>query len=159
MNRVLFLCLGIGSLLLSSCGQDILFEQNQKISDGSWNSKSPAVFELDVKDTLTGYDFYINVRNSGSYGFSNMYVFVVTRFPGGQVIRDTVECMMATPEGEWIGTGFGDLHDQSILFKRAVNFPRSGTYRFELIQAMREDPLEGVSDIGLRIEKMSIDRK
>jgi gliding motility-associated lipoprotein GldH len=154
----MFFCLGVGSLMLTSCGRDILFEQNQKIDDGSWSSKAPAVFEVSVADTLSGYDFYINVRNSGSYGYSNMYLFVVTRFPGGQVTRDTVECLMATPEGEWIGSGFGDLHDQSILFKRAVNFPQSGTYRFELIQAMREDPLEGVSDIGLRIQAMSNDQ-
>jgi gliding motility-associated lipoprotein GldH len=150
-----FFILGVSSLMLSSCGKETLYEQNLKIENTSWDSKAPAVFEVDVKDTITGYDFFINLRNSGSYGFSNLYVFVVTRFPGGQVTRDTVECIMATPEGDWIGTGFGDLHDQSILFKRAVNFPQSGKYRFELIQAMREDPLEGISDVGLRIEKMS----
>jgi gliding motility-associated lipoprotein GldH len=147
------LSLLIGGVLLASCGDQVLFEQNIKIDDAVWNSKKPVVFEVDVQDTVTGYDFFINVRNTGAYKYSNFYMFINTGFPFGKTIADTVECPMATPDGEWLGSGVGDLHDQSIMFKRTVNFPVKGKYRFEFIQAMREDPLSGISDIGLRIEK------
>ncbi len=143
-------CLGV---FFASCGSQVLFEQNSKVEDANWRSANPAIFELEVEDTLTAYDFYINVRNTGSYRFSNLYLFIQTDFPNGKSIRDTVECLMATPEGEWIGTGVGDLRDQSILFKQSGNFPLKGKYRFEMVQAMRQDPLPGIADIGLRIEK------
>jgi gliding motility-associated lipoprotein GldH len=143
-------CLG---LFFASCGNQVLFEQNSKVEDANWRSANPAIFELEVEDTLTAYDFYINVRNTGSYRFSNLYLFIQTDFPNGKSIRDTVECLMATPEGEWIGTGVGDLRDQSILFKQSGNLPLKGKNLFEMVQAMRQDPLPGIADIGLRIEK------
>lgn len=139
--------------LFASCGNGVLFEENIRIDDATWKSSSPAKFEISVEDTVTGYDFYINVRNTGEYRFSNMYLFIGTVFPDGKTIRDTVECIMANPMGEWLGSGVGDLHEQSILFKRAVNFPMKGNYRFEFVQAMRQDPLPGIADVGLRIEQ------
>ncbi|MFN5323713.1 MAG: gliding motility lipoprotein GldH [Bacteroidota bacterium] len=154
MKLKLGIAIGFSCFLFGSCGSKVLFEQNQKIEGASWSSKSPSVFEIDIKDTVSGYDFYVNIRNTGNYGYSNLYLFVNTRFPNGQLVKDTIECLMATPEGEWIGSGVGDLHDQSVLIKRAVNFPVSGRYRFEFIQAMREDPLEGIADVGFRVEQM-----
>lgn len=144
------------SLLLVSCGKGVLFEQNIRITDDQWQSSSPAVFEVNVEDTIQGYDFFINIRNTGDYRYSNMYLFIGTVFPDGKSIRDTVECIIATPDGEWLGSGVGDLHEQSILFKRAVNFPSKGKYRFEMVQAMRQDPLPGIADVGLRIEETDL---
>lgn len=152
MHKQLFTSL-FGGLLLVSCGKGVLYEQNARIEDDQWKSSKPALFEVIVEDTVQGYDFFINLRNTGDYRFSNMYLFIQTTFPDGKTIRDTVECIMASPEGEWLGSGVGDLHEQSILFKRAVNFPSKGKYRFELTQAMRQDPLPGIADVGLRIEE------
>ena len=42
-----------------------------------------------------------------------------------------------------------------VLFKKGVTFRQPGEYRFELIQAMRIDPLPGIMDAGIRIEKPS----
>ena len=133
--------------MMAGGNRDFMFDKAHS------NSMEVAEFVAKVEDTLTAYDFYINVRNTGSYRFSNLYLFIQTDFPNGKSIRDTVECLMATPEGEWIGTGVGDLRDQSILFKQSGNFPLKGKYRFEMVQAMRQDPLPGIADIGLRIEK------
>jgi gliding motility-associated lipoprotein GldH len=153
MHKPFLIATLFGSMLLGACGKGVLYEQNISVEDELWKASVPAVFELNVEDTVQGYDFFINIRNTGSYRYSNMYLFIGTVFPDGKSIRDTVECILATPEGKWLGSGVGDLHEQSILFKRSVNFPLKGTYRFEMVQAMREDPLPGISDIGLRIEK------
>jgi gliding motility-associated lipoprotein GldH len=66
--------------------------------------------------------------------------------------RDTVEIMLATPEGKWMGKGLGDLWDNQILFKRNVTFPEPGEYKFEITHAMRANPLTGILDGGMRIE-------
>jgi gliding motility-associated lipoprotein GldH len=123
-----------------------------EIPDHEWFIDKPVVMNAVIQDTMKKYNVYINIRNAGYYRFSNLYLFVNTRFPDGQIQRDTVECILASPEGKWLGDGLGDIWDNRVLFKKNVMFRQPGDYRFELIQAMRIDPLPGIMDAGIRIE-------
>jgi gliding motility-associated lipoprotein GldH len=40
-----------------------------------------------------------------------------------------------------------------VPFKEGIQFKELGTYRFELEQHMRVNPLLGIHDVGLRVEK------
>ena len=153
MNRVLvFLLLVV--FAFTSCDPSRHFEENKEIPKMEWDKDVPLSFLVSVNDTSLGYNVYINVRNAGFYRFSNLYLFVNTTFPQGQVHRDTVECILASPEGRWLGEGLGDIWDNRILFKENVQFTQPGEYRFELNQAMRINPLPGIMDAGIRIEKV-----
>ncbi len=153
MNRVL-VCLLFVAIAFTSCDPSRYFEENKEIPKMEWDKDVPLSFLVSVEDTSLGYNVYINVRNAGFYRFSNLYIFVNTTFPQGQVHRDTVECILASPEGRWLGEGLGDIWDNRILFKENVQFTQPGEYRFELNQAMRINPLPGIMDAGIRIEKV-----
>ncbi len=146
---LIFLC-----CVFASCDPSRMFEENKKVVKGEWDQNTPIVFQVSVEDTIEFYNVYINVRNSGSYRFSNLYLFVNTIFPGGQLERDTLELTLASPDGRWLGEGLGDIFDNRILFKENVQFSQPGEYSFELIQAMRINPLPGIMDAGIRIEKV-----
>ena|ERR1041384_2659329 len=138
---------------IASCDPKRVYEKNEKIDNNNWDQNVPLVFLVNISDTIQPYNVYINVRNAGFYGFSNLFLFINSRFPQGQSERDTLECTLASPEGRWLGDGLGDIWDNRILFKKNVHFPQAGEYRFELIQAMRINPLPGIMDAGIRIEK------
>ena len=152
-------CLFVVITLLSSCDGSRVYEKNLKIPDYNWDQQHVLSFLADVKDTSGYHTIYLNVRNSGSYRFSNLFVFINTRLPQGQLQRDTVECILASPDGQWLGDGLGDIWDNRILFKEHVRFPQPGEYRFDLIQAMRVNPLPGIMDVGIRIEKEKTEAK
>lgn len=135
-----------------SCDDNAVFEQTTGIPEATWSSDHKLSFDFTIDDTLTNHNFYINVRNSGDYPYSNLYLFVVTEFPNGKSAKDTVECILADNTGRWLGTGLGDLVDHQIMFKYQRRFPLMGDYKMELQHAMRMDPLEGISDAGVRIE-------
>ena len=139
-------------VIIVSCDRQRVFEEYQSIENNQWDLNKPLVFLVDIQDTGAWYNIYLNVRNAGFYGFSNLFLFINTRLPGGMLQRDTVECTLAAPDGRWLGDGLGDLWDNRILFKENVSFPLAGEYRFELIQAMRINPLPGIMDAGIRIE-------
>lgn len=141
------------SMLLVSCDSSVVYEENIKIEKNAWSSEKPLVFQANIKDTTVGHNVYINLRNASHYPFSNIFIFMNTSLPNGQLDRDTLEIMLASKDGKWLGNGLGDIWDNRILFKRNVSFPMPGEYRFELIQAMRLDPLPGIMDGGIRIEK------
>ncbi|MFI5217942.1 MAG: gliding motility lipoprotein GldH [Bacteroidia bacterium] len=140
-------------VLITSCDPSRVFEENKKLDDNNWDKDNALTFLVNIADTIHNHNVYINVRNAGFFNFSNLYLFINTRFPNGQIERDTLECILASPDGQWLGDGSGDIWDNRILFKENVRFPISGEYRFELIQAMRINPLPGIMDAGIRIEK------
>lgn len=140
-------------IMLSSCNKDVIYDDTKRIPEGVWNQEDKLRFEVPVKDTLSSFRFFLNIRHSTSYRYSNLYLFIHTVFPDGRTAMDTVECILARPDGKWLGKGISGIRDNQILLRTGLRFPVRGVYRFGIEQAMREESLEGVLDIGLRIEK------
>lgn len=140
-------------LLFSSCDKARIFEENKDIPESGWDSSNVVKFAVEIKDPATPANFYINVRNADGYPYSNLFLFIKTKFPNGKQSSDTLECQLADENGKWIGKGAGDIYDNQIPFKKNVRFPLAGTYSFEIAQGMRMKEVPLIMDIGLRIEK------
>ncbi|HEY4800146.1 MAG TPA: gliding motility lipoprotein GldH [Bacteroidia bacterium] len=152
-SRILML-LAIGYwLLASSCDRNRVFETNVDIPDYVWNVKNKPVFEVNIEDTASLYNLFVNVRNASHYQYANLYVFATITFPNGKIRKDTVECMLADASGQWKGDGMGDIWDNQILWMPKVKFPLAGKYKFEYEQAMRTEQLQFIMEVGLRVEK------
>jgi gliding motility-associated lipoprotein GldH len=151
-----FLILGVFFSVVaffSSCDSKRIFEKNVKLPDNVWNIDTVVKLQVDIADTTQPANFYVNVRNSEGFPYSNLYLFIKTKFPNGQQSNDTLECVLADEKGQWLGSGMGDIYDNQIPFKRNVRFPVPGTYTFELQHGMRVTDLPLIMDVGLRIEK------
>jgi len=154
-KKLFNLFLGLSILLVGLLGCDArrVFEENKSIPSQSWRANQPVRLLADIKDTVHLHNVYVNVRVNSSYAYSNLYLFLETRYPGGKMSVDTLECLLADEQGRWLGKGSGNVWDNQILLKRNVRFPRKGVYTFLMSQGMRKDPLEDVTDVGLRIER------
>ena len=141
-------------LLLAGCGSRG-FDQRVVIPEAAWKVENRIPFDVTVNDTMDIYTFGISLRHLENYRYSNLYVFLHTDMPNGNVTHDTIQCLLATPEGRWIGKSSGSMRDMRIVLNPNLRFPLQGTYHFEIEQAMREPVLKGISDIGLFIEKQS----
>jgi gliding motility-associated lipoprotein GldH len=139
-------------LLLFSCGKPIMFDHNEDVPI-PWNQQQSLAFDFPVHDTLSPFNFYINIRNTVDYNFSNIFFFVRTQFPNGQYSLDTVEVFLADVNGNWLGKGMGKNKDNQILFRKRGRFPMAGNYTISFIHAMRVEDLEGIKSLGIRIEK------
>ncbi|MFH1160052.1 MAG: gliding motility lipoprotein GldH [bacterium] len=138
---------------LCSCLDNRVFDESMRIEKGVWKADNIASFSVVITDTIALYDFYVDVRNDISYKFSNLYLFLRTDFPDGRVTRDTIECILATYEGKWLGSGIGSVRSSRFLFQKGMRFKIPGTYWFAFEQAMRVPDLEGIRDFGIRIDK------
>jgi len=137
---------------LSSCISGKIANENEVINPAGWSIADSIAFTVMVEDTVQAVDFYVNIRNKTSYRYSNLILFLDTRFPDGRTSRDTLECFLARPDGEWTGSGIGNRKQNTLLLKRNVIFPASGSYTFVFRQAMRDNPLMGISDLGITIQ-------
>lgn len=150
------LLLPILCIAFLACDRDKFFDQNVSIHQDEWPADREAVFNVSIEDTVSLYRFYINVRNTTDYRYNNIYFFLVTEFPGGGMSRDTIECILADKSGKWLGKGTGQYRDNRIFIREGIKFPMKGDYSLRLNQAMREQTLEGISEVGIRLEKHEV---
>jgi len=152
-KRFYFPFLLSGILYLFSCQQFNSYHDNKTFENSVWNQDSLVIFTITIEDTINYFDFYLNLRHTTSYNFSNIYFFIETGFPDNKFARDTVEFILADKRGEWYGKGFGQIKDYSVLLRPGIRFPMTGTYTFIFEQAMRNEELEGIKDIGISMIK------
>lgn len=144
-------------LLLTACAEGVIYQQDEPIPEGIWQRSFTPEFTFDIADTVGRYDVFIDLRHTGDYAFSDLYLFVHLEGPGGREMRDTVQCLLADPLGKWYGKGVGflvaDRYQANVLYKLRNRFPAAGRYSIRLEQAMRTEELNGVIDVGVSVER------
>ncbi|HYW95062.1 MAG TPA: gliding motility lipoprotein GldH [Bacteroidales bacterium] len=149
LQAFLFTALVFGMV---SCDPNMVYDHFEKTNDGQWSWDDVKTFKVDMTDTITAYNIYIDIRHTRAYPKSNLYVFLNILSPAGAEVRDTVGIDIADERGRWMGSGFGNVKLIRRLYRRDVRFAVPGTYTFTLEQAMRLKEVP-VTDVGIRIEK------
>jgi gliding motility-associated lipoprotein GldH len=140
-------------LMLLSCDKTRVFEQNIKIPGSVWNKENIVHFKVNISDTVSAHNIYINIRNGSKYSYSNIFLFISTHAPNGVSVRDTFEITLADARGKWLGNGIGNVFGNQVLYLKNIRFPYRGIYLFDIEQAMWNTKLAHITDVGLRIEK------
>jgi gliding motility-associated lipoprotein GldH len=156
--HILPLTLLISSFLfIASCTTVDVFEKNVAIPNHAWSSQFKPEISFDIKDTTSLYDMYLVIRHTDAYRYKNIWVNIAMRSPGDSVgTSKSLELQLATDSKGWLGTGMDDIFEHRILITPAQRpqVLKTGTYRFRLSNIMREDPLEHVMNVGIRVEKV-----
>lgn len=137
-------------LCLSSCAHPEMYYRYHSFEESSWHKDSVVRFDLPVTDTLSSYDVFIEVRNNNKYPYKNLWLFVDFQLPSGETRRDTVEINLADDYGKWYGKGLS-LYELTVPYEQNRQYHHKGSYVYTIQQAMRDDILTGISDIGLKI--------
>jgi gliding motility-associated lipoprotein GldH len=151
MKKIALLLLII--TFISSCSSNYVFNESFELPQSGWYKENGVKFEINIDDTLSPYDFSVNIRNNIDYRYSNLYVFMITEFPNGNLARDTIEFILADRQGKWLGKGWGSIKENDITLNKNMRFPLVGKYKFIFQQAMRTDTLKGINNIGVNISK------
>lgn len=148
--------LALAAFMFLSCDRDMVYDHFETMEEGTWSWRDSREFLVEVTDTIALHDIFLQVRHTVEYPMSNLYMFVYVKSPGGQMLKDTVNIMLAEPDGKWVGKGSGHLRELGLLYRRQTRFGEKGTYSFILEQGMRNPELP-VTDIGIRIVRINQD--
>lgn len=137
---------------LASCRKDSeqVFINNL---NGKWGAKAEQKFDFKITDAQNPKNIIFVVRNNNDYPYSNIRLIV--NLLDGQTKKkstDTLNYILAEPNGTWLGKGFGDTKEILFQYKLNYKFPANGDYSIGIIQAMRNNNLPGIEDIGIKIE-------
>ena len=152
-NRILLFLLLL-NILLISCSKKELFSEFRSFHDSEWSRQEIVRFEVPMQDTLSLFEVFLEIRSNNDYPFQNIWLFIDYQNPEGKVRSDTLQAELADIYGKWYGKGIS-LYSYSFPYDLNARYPEPGTYVYTICQGMREEPLRGISDIGLRITKKS----
>lgn len=153
MIQIRHFILGISACLgLLSCDTNRVYESNQALDEQTWKRSNRLTFSVPLEAPLSAHNLFFNLRNTESYPYNNLYVLLELKRPSGHIEKDTLEFILCQPNGKWLGQPAGGIITHQILFQRQVIFPDTGHYDFTFSQIMRPEDLNGIMDVGLRVE-------
>lgn len=140
------------ALLLNSCTNNTLIDVNVEVPENSWMYAKSVKATVEIKDPKLAYSVFFKIRNTADYRYSNIYVIMRIK-NGNKFLKDgRSQFQLAKADGQWVGKGSGDLYSNNFLLLKKFKFPKAGKYTIEVEQNMRDNPLVGVSDIGIAVE-------
>ena len=138
--------------VIVSCDSNRIVDQNISVNDEKWSKEEIQEFAFEITDTTQLYSVFINVRNTNRYKYSNLYLFVEMISPSEKFFMETREFILADNTGKWTGKGIGNVWQNQLSLLENVKLLEQGEYRIKLKQGMRDDTLEAISDVGIRVE-------
>ena len=140
------------SIMLISCSYN-----NEVVSmnevNGTWDKKKELLFTMNIEDTSTPKNIIFVVRNNNDYPYSNLFLITYLKAENEKNFKiDTLNYIMAKPNGEWLGKGFGETKEILFQYKNQYKFPKKGKYIIGVKQGMRINSLVGIEDLGVKLE-------
>jgi len=149
--KIYFIFIVLCSLCLASCTSIDLYEKNVTIPGFKWKSSYKPEFTFEIRDTSVRYQLFLVLRHTEKYNYNNIWINLYSQPPGDTLHKASFELQLATNE-KWLGTGMDDIYEHRVKLTDPQYF-KAGIYHFKVEQIMREDPLENVMNVGIRVEK------
>lgn len=140
-------------ILSISCSQS--GESYMVSVDNHWKKDEVKTLEFEINDAQNPKNIIFVIRNNSEYPYSNLFLISTLKIENKALKTDTLQYILAKPNGEWLGTGIGNVKEIWVQYKAGFKFPSNGKYQVEIKQGMRKDTLKGIEDIGLQIENVN----
>jgi gliding motility-associated lipoprotein GldH len=151
-NIILPLCLI--STLLAACGSIDVFEKNTAFKNHTWKGSDAKTIGFTITDTVSRYNIYLVFRHTDAYNYNNIWLKITRKGPD-TTYSQQVDIRLAENDKGWLGSGMDDIWEHRILLiDKPALFNKSGKYEFVMEHIMRQEPLQHVMNIGLRVEKV-----
>lgn len=158
-KRNLFKFVALSTIItITACSTSEFFNEYQSLPNG-WKKSEPAVFDFESLDTVSLHNAYINIRTKSDYPYSNLFLIVKMFPPEGTATVDTLQYQMAKADGTMLGTGFTDVKEHKLSWRKNMVFKQQGVYKIEVEHAIRkvnevkgDAVLNGITEIGLQLQ-------
>lgn len=150
-----FISMAIISLICLSCNTRETYMHYKNIDDSLWSKNDTLYFEIDSSLIEPGipYAISIEVVNNAAYPYRNIWFYTWDNFKDTIFEAAEKQYMMADEYGKWYGSGFGALYQLSFLYNEPISFKEKRNYLIKLVHGMRDEPLEGIEKVGLKIKE------
>jgi gliding motility-associated lipoprotein GldH len=149
---IIFVC-----AIFVSCIKINLFEKQAVIPSQHWFYNDVPEFSFHIDDTTSLYNVYIVLRHTDLYQYNNIWLRVGLKTPKDSIHFQNINVILGTDSKGWQGTGMDDIFEvRKNISAAPFTFKTAGDYTFSVAQIMRENPLNYILNVGIRIEKVNM---
>ncbi|WP_316830446.1 gliding motility lipoprotein GldH [Pedobacter aquatilis] len=150
-KQVFLLVIALFATILSGCYSSVV-DSNVEIPERKWTYRNHLKVPFEIKDNTKPYNIYFKLRHTADYRYAN--IFILSHFKDGKrMVTKRYQFKLAKNDGEWLGSGSGNVFNYTFRLLTNYHFAHSGKFEIEIEQNMRDNPLLEVSDVGVLIEE------
>jgi len=150
MRNLLFA--GVIFVFAVGCNRDkVIFNEVKPVPSGEWAYGDVYDYAFDVTDTSETYRLLLYLEYATDYSWQNLYTSITTVFPDDSTRTDVISFELASKTGAWYGDCGSEFCKLNIPLQQEVKFPIPGEYRISFEQYMREEVVEGIKAVGLKL--------
>lgn len=154
LKRSTFIVLFSITVFLFACKYKVgFYEKAVVVPEKAWSSSFRPSFTIDVSDTSCTYNIYVIVRHTDAYHYNNLWINFTSIAPGSVAETQKLNLKLGD-NSKWLGSSMDDVIEHRILVNRNPVKLSPGKYIFMLQNIMREDPLDEVMNVGVRVSKV-----
>ncbi|MFC3561239.1 gliding motility lipoprotein GldH [Pedobacter jamesrossensis] len=151
-RQVILLSFMFFASLFAGCTSSIV-DGNVEIPERKWTYRNHISTPVVIKDSAKAYNIYFKLRHTADYHYAN--IFVLVHFKDGKnIITKRYQYRLAKNDGEWLGSGSGNLFSYKLPLLTNHHFAHTGNFEIEIEQNMRDNPLVEISDVGVLVEEV-----
>ncbi|MGL4520432.1 MAG: gliding motility lipoprotein GldH [Phocaeicola sp.] len=139
--------------LLMGCQTPTVYHAYQPVPRMGWSGHDTLLYTPLLPEGH--YDMELSLRHHENYPYQNLSLALsyltndTVHLP-----NDTVAFILTDENGKWNGTGVSSLYQLSAPHKVSITVTEGDTLKMiQVRQIMRNTTLQGITDVGLRIEK------
>lgn len=144
-------------LVITACQENTVYHSYQPVNNAGWLRNDTFSFFLDsCLIPNISYDYLVGIRHKDSYAYQDIWLGITPLLKDSiSVLKtDTLHLYLSDSTGVWKGKGLGELRqftsEETITLTPADTDTIIG---FRLIHLMQDQPLKGIQDAGLCIQK------
>lgn len=147
----LLLCLVMVQL---SCNAGQIYKRYIALPDGVWSQSDRVRFVVPVSKPISNAKVLMLIRFTDVYEYNNLKFEMSLRSPQNAILeQQEYDMPMKTENGLNSGTALGDIWDSKMQILENYQFTETGNYTFDFAQAMPDETLPFMTELGLVIEQ------
>lgn len=129
-------------LLVTSCNSGYRYSEYKDVTVSNWKNTDTVTFDIPI--SKKALPVLLGVRYTEQYKYSNLWIKIIV---DGESTRHLVTLFdkHGKPTGKTLGT-----HSSATL--ALFDIPK-GKHTIQVVQNMRENPLKGISAVGILVKK------
>lgn len=144
-------------IFFSACSPLDTFQNAVSIPSQKWLYTYTPEFNAAISDTSVKYNVFVILRHTDAYKYNNLWIRLGSKAPGDIMRYQNINLTLSNDINGWEGKGMDDIFEvRKNITPGPIPFNKAGTYTFSIAQIMRENPLQHILNVGIRIEKVKL---
>lgn len=142
-------------LILAACQNNIIYHSYAPVPLDGWDKSDTLVYTLPNSIPAGNYEAEIGIRYQESYPYRDIWLEVSHNTKDTLTyVTDTLQLFLVDEAGNKTGNGLCGLYQCDLPYKASIPIRTEGSARtFRIVHIMTDNPLTGISDIGIRLRK------